>query len=304
MLGSLTVDQTTPATEASPSPCGPDFAQLVRAMPSQYMILDRDLIYVEANAAYCASVERTREEIVGRYVFEAFPPTGEGGQQIEESLRRVLVTGVTETLPLAAYPIPLPEGGFRMKYWSCVHLPLFDDEGEVAYVCQNAVDVTELQHLKIIAYGPDAGAPARGESELFRRAQEVTAVNQSLGEETRGLRNLFQQAPGFMTVLTGDDLTFAMANDAYLQLIGHRPVVGKTLDEGLPEVRDQGYDDLLRRVMREREPFIGQAVGISLQRTPDAPLEERFCDFIYQPILGGDGEAVGVFVQGSDVTTG
>src|SRR4051794_31330630 len=149
-----------------PAPAGPDLAQLFRAMPGQYMILDRDLIYVEANPAYCASTERTREEIVGRYVFEAFPPTGEGARMIEESLRRVLVTGVAETLPVAAYPIPAPGGGFRMKYWSCVHLPLFDEAGEVAYVAQNAVDVTELQHLKTIAYGPEPGEPARGESDL------------------------------------------------------------------------------------------------------------------------------------------
>ena len=266
------------------------------------MVLDRDLNYVEANPAYCASVERTREEIVGRYVFEAFPPTGEGGRQIEESLRRVLVSGVAETLPLAAYPIPAPGGGFRMKYWSCVHLPLFDEHGQVAYVAQNAVDVTQLQHLKTIAYGADAEAPARGESELFRRAQEITAINQSLEQETRGLRNLFQQAPGFMAVVTGPELTITLANDSYLQLIGHRPVVGKRIVDAIPEIRDQGFVELLERVMRERAPFIGQAVSINLQRSPGAPLEERFVDFIYQPILDGDGEAIGVFVEGSDVS--
>jgi two-component sensor histidine kinase len=281
---------------------GPDLAQLFRAMPGQYMILDRDLVYVEANPAYCASTERTREEIVGRYVFEAFPPTGEGGRQVEESLRRVLVTGVAETLPLAAYPIPAPGGGFRMKYWSCVHLPLFDEAGEVAYVAQNAVDVTELQQLKTIAYGPDPGAPARGESDLFQRAQQITAVNETLAAETRGLRDLFMQAPGFMTVFTGPELTFALANNAYLQLIGQRQVIGRTLLDALPEVAEQGFGDLLRGVMRDRTPFVGQAVSVRLQRTPGAPLDERFVDFVYQPILGPDGEAVGVFVEGSDVT--
>jgi two-component sensor histidine kinase len=54
--------------------------------------------------------------------------------------------------------------------------------------------------------------------------------------------------------------------------------------------------------MRERRPFIGQAMSVRLQRSPDGPPEERFCDFIYQPILGPDGEAQAVFVEGSDVT--
>jgi two-component sensor histidine kinase len=271
-------------------------------MPGQYMILDRDLIYVEANPAYCASTERTRDEIIGHYVFEAFPPTGEGGRMIEESLRRVLVTGVAETLPLAAYPIPAPEGGFRMKYWSCVHLPLFDEAGEVAYVAQNAVDVTELQELRTLAYGPDAGAPERGESDLFQRARQITAINDLLATETQGLRDLFMRTPSFMAVLSGPDLTYALANNAYLQLIGHRQVVGRTLADALPEVVEQGFPDLLRKVMQDKVPHLDHAASVLLQREPGAPLEERFLDFIFQPILGPDGEATGVFVEGSDVT--
>ncbi|MGZ6040072.1 MAG: HWE histidine kinase domain-containing protein [Phenylobacterium sp.] len=281
---------------------GPDFAQLFRAMPGQYMILDRDLCYVEANPAYCASTQRAREEILGRYVFEAFPPTGEGGRLIEESLRRVLVSGVAETLPLAAYPIPAPGGGFMMKYWSCVHLPLFDAAGEVAYVAQNAVDVTELQQLKTIAYGPDPDAPAQGEMDLFKRAQEITAVNDALAAETRGLRDLFMQTPSFMAVLMGHELRYAQANNAYLQLIGHRQVVGRTLEEALPEVIEQGFPELLRRVMADNTAHIDHAASVLLQRTPGSPLDERFLDFIFQPIAGPDGEAVGVFVEGSDVT--
>jgi two-component sensor histidine kinase len=288
---------TAPATAA-----GPDLAQLLRSMPGQYMILDRDLCYVEANPAYLASTQRTREEIIGRNVFEAFPPSGEGGRQIEESLRRVLVTGVAETLPLAAYPIPAPDGGFMMKYWSCVHIPLFDAAGEVAYVAQNAVDVTELQQLKTIAYGAAPGAPAPGENELFQRAQEITAANEALAAETRGLRDLFMQTPSFMAVLAGHDLTYALANNAYLQLIGHRQVVGRALAEALPEVVEQGFVDLLRRVMRDNRAHIDHAASVLLQRTPDAPLEERFLDFIFQPIAGPDGEAVAVFVEGNDVT--
>ena len=281
---------------------GPDFEQLFRAMPGQYMVLDRDLVYVDANPAYCASTERTREEIVGRYVFDAFPRTREDSRLVEESFRRVLATGQAETLPLVTYPIPAPGGGFQMKYWSLVHLPLFDEHGQVAYVAQNAVDVTELQQLKAIAYGPDPGAPARGESDLFQRAQEITALNASLAAETRGLRELFMQAPGFMAVLMGPDLTFALANTAYVQLIGHRQVVGRSLADALPEVVDQGYPRLLRSVMQARTPHIDHAASVLLQRTPGAPLEERFLDFIFQPISGPDGESIGVFVEGSDVT--
>src|SRR3569623_3267389 len=170
------------------------FEQLVRHMPSLYMVLDRDLVYVEANEAYCKSTERSRDEIVGRYVFERFPPSGEGGNAIEQSLRRVLATGVTESLPFGAYPIDLPlsaGGGMGTKYWSCVHMALFDADGEVAYVVQNAVDVTELHQLKTIAYRAGGATLQPGESAVFARTREIAAMNRSLAEETQGLRALF-----------------------------------------------------------------------------------------------------------------
>jgi PAS domain S-box-containing protein len=281
------------------------FEQLVRHMPSPYMVLDRDLVYVEANDAYCRSTEGTRENIIGRYVFERFPPTGEGARRIEESIRRVLASGVTESVPFAAYPIPLPQsagGGMGMKYWSCVHMPLFDEAGEVAYVVQNAVDVTELHQLKTIAFGPGGAALRPGESDIFNRTREIEELNRSLAEETQGLRDLFMQAPGFMALITGPDLVFALANTAYQQLIGGRAVIGRSLAEALPEVSAQGFPDLLRAVMAQNQPYIGRAVSVQLQRSPDGPLEERFLDFIYQPVAGPDGAPIAVFIEGSDVT--
>jgi len=70
----------------------------------------------------------------------------------------------------------------------------------------------------------------------------------------------------------------------------------------LPEVEEQGFVALLRDVMRDRVPLVGDATSVLLQRAVDAPLEERFVDFVFQPILGADGEATGVFIEGSDVT--
>jgi two-component sensor histidine kinase len=79
-------------------------------------------------------------------------------------------------------------------------------------------------------------------------------------------------------------------------------VIGHPIAQALPEVIGQGFIELLTNVMARREPFIGRAMGVKLQRAPDAALEERFVDFVYQPILGADGTAWGVFVEGSDVT--
>ena len=45
------------------------------------MVLDTQLDYVEANPAYCRTVERRREELIGRNIFDLFPNPGEGGRR-------------------------------------------------------------------------------------------------------------------------------------------------------------------------------------------------------------------------------
>jgi PAS domain S-box-containing protein len=137
---------------------------------------------------------------------------------------------------------------------------------------------------------------------VLQRALEVQAQNAALMAETRGLRDLFMQAPSFMAVLTAPDHTFALVNHALQDLIGHRQVVGRTLAEALPEVAEQGFLALLDQVLASGQPYIGQEDRVELQRTPGGALEERFVDFIFQPVRAATGEILGVFIDGSDVT--
>ena len=105
-----------------------------------------------------------------------------------------------------------------------------------------------------------------------------------------------------MCVLGEPDHRFELVNDAYLRLIGRRDIVGKPLLEDLPELVGQGFVELLVRVYRTGEAFIGHGLRCMVQRTPDTPLEESFVDFVYQPILDVDGRVSGIFVEGSEVT--
>jgi len=122
-------------------------------------------------------------------------------------------------------------------------------------------------------------------------------------EENERFRALFEQAPGLMAVLRGPEHVFELTNQSYLQLVGHRQLLGKTAKEALPEVAGQGFFELLDRVYSTGEPFVGHALPVRLQREPDGALEERYLDFIYQPIRDAGGAVSGIFVEGSDVTT-
>ncbi len=121
-------------------------------------------------------------------------------------------------------------------------------------------------------------------------------------EELERLRLMFEQAPGMMAVARGPDHVLELANRAYMQIIGHRNVLGRTVRDALPEIVEQGFVELLDRVYQTGEPYIGSAVPIRLQKRPGAPLEEHVVDFIYQPIRDACGTVSGIFLQGTDVT--
>jgi PAS domain S-box-containing protein len=120
--------------------------------------------------------------------------------------------------------------------------------------------------------------------------------------ETDRLRQLFEQSPSFMAVLRGPEHRFELTNPAYALLVRGRNVVGKTVREALPEVEGQGFLQLLDRVYTTGEAFIGRSAPFVIQRTPNAAPEQRFLDFVYQPIRDAAGAVSGIFVEGIDVT--
>ena len=131
-------------------------------------------------------------------------------------------------------------------------------------------------------------------------AQVLTA--RRLAHERDRLAQLFEQAPTFMAMLTGPDHRFELANPGYTQLIGHRPLLGRTLAEALPEAVDQGYLALLDRVFESGDAYTATGARIALQPAPSEPLVERFVDFVYQPLKDEEGHVTGIFVLGADVT--
>lgn len=278
-----------------------DFARLFDAIPSPHMVLDRGFNYVAVNPAYEAATLRRRDELIGRNLFDLFPNEGESGRRLRASFERVFETGNADTLAYIPYDIPRPAeqgGGMEQRFWTAAHAPLTDETGAVAYLVQNTVDVTEIVRIREAASLPFRA----GTAQLLERAREAEEQRRALLAESEEFRRLFQQAPGFFAILAGPDHVFTFANDAYVRLVGGRPVVGKTVREALPEIEGQGFIEMLDEVYATGAPKAGEAVRIMLQRAPGEAPRETFLDFSYDAIRGSDGTIGGVFVQGMDRT--
>jgi PAS domain S-box-containing protein len=154
------------------------------------------------------------------------------------------------------------------------------------------------------SYSPvrdDTGSIAGMYCACVETTAQVLAKNYRNAENER-FRTLFDQAPGFMAILRGKDYVFDLTNQSYSQLVGHRDILGKPAREALPEVVDQGFIELLDQVYTTGQPYVGRAISVKLQRERNGPLEERFLDFVYQPIRDARGAVTGIFAEGSDVT--
>ncbi len=139
-------------------------------------------------------------------------------------------------------------------------------------------------------------------SSVHRATAERERLLHALNVERARLAYVFQHAPAFLAILRGPTHVFELANDAYYELVGKRDLIGKPLFVALPEVRDQGFLDLIDGVLATGVPYIGREVPIRLARTPGAEPEARFVDFVYLPLVEADGARSGIIAHGTDVT--
>ena len=83
---------------------------------------------------------------------------------------------------------------------------------------------------------------------------KVLAEQRALADRER-LAKLFEQAPTFMAFLRGREHRFEFANPAYLELVGNREILGRTVAEALPDAAEQGYVEVLDTVLATGTPY-------------------------------------------------
>jgi len=288
-----------------------DFDNLFQHSPNAYMVLDRELRFVEVNRAYELLTGHRRESLLGRALLEVFPGTvnADGSAQadvLRASLQRALATGERDVLALIPYAIAsdTPGGPMDVRYWSATHTPIRDANGDVVAVMQHTTDVTEVHLLREEVRRARAATGVTLEQVqegMLSRAAAVQRDNLRLSARIDFLTDLFGQAPGFMAVLRGPAHVFELANEAYETLIGRRDFLGCSVRDVLPELADQGFFELLDQVRDTGRSFVGRSMPVTLANEADAQ-DTRFLDFIYQPVRDADGQVEGIFVQGADVT--
>lgn len=208
--------------------------------------------------------------VIGMPLAQALPELGD--QPFLNILRRVYSTGEahTETAALARLAVG---GKVSDYYFDYTYKPLRTADGEIYGIMNMAIDVTQQ-----------------------------AATQRIIDEQTNKLLASFNEAPVAIAVVDGGALTFKMANQFYCTLVGRQPadLIDKPLLEALPELKGQGFDDLLRGVMTTGIPYVATDVPVKIVH--NGVDKTVYLDFTYQPQRNSADQVSSVLVVAVEVT--
>jgi PAS domain S-box-containing protein len=214
------------------------------------------------------------EQAVGKNFFELKYPD-DLAAKLQQQIQQVIETrrALSDETP---YTSPSGVAG----YYEYIFAPVFGTDGSVELVAGSTRDIT-----------------ARKQLEVDRERLLAALENQRLR-----LAAVIENAPAFICTLRGPEHVFELANERYYEMVGKRDLIGKPVRQAMPEVEGQGFFELLDKVYRSGETITGNEMSVLLSRTGNHTLDQRFMNFVYQPLREADGSVSGIFVHGVDVT--
>ena len=251
-----------------------DFEAIFSATASAYLMLDTRLIIVGVNDTYLRATQRSREDLMGRHVFDAFPPNpsdplDSGVPRLQQSFERVLETKAADHVGVFRFDIPTGHelnNSFETRYWNPINSPVFSRDGELTHIIHQAIDVTEQVKSE----------NARCESE--RRYKALTGASGVIYRMTADWSHMYElDGRGFLK----DTSTFAeYCIEDYVPR-EDQALVYKTINEA---IRNKDIFELEHRVRR-----VDGSLGWTYSKAV--------------PILDTDGEIVEWIGSAADVTS-
>lgn len=198
---------------------------------------------------------------------------GKGWDFVGPLLEKVLLTGE----PVSNQDAPVTfhrHGQIEEAYWTFSYSQVLNDEGTPGGVLVSCLETTE-----------------------------TVRARRDLEESQQQLLYLFEQSLVGIAFLEGDDLVFQMANLFYGQLVDRSPeqLLGKPLQEALPELAAQGFEALLLNILATGVPYMVNEVEVELIRNNQP--ETIYVDLTYQPRREtAHGPVKGILVVATEVT--
>ncbi len=215
------------------------------------------------------------------------PLIGKGGKEVWPEIwyfigpliEKVMTTGEAAWFENQKLPI-YRNGKIEDVYWTFSYSPAYGDQNAIEGVFVTCLETT----AQIIA------------------SHNLQVAQEKIEKQQEQLLAYFEQSPVAIAIMSKENLTFGLVNAFYAELVGRKPeeLENKPLLEALPELKGQGFDELLNKVIETGQPFIANEVAVELKRGGE--LETIYVNLTYQPQLNTKGEISGVLMVATDVT--
>lgn len=221
------------------------------------------------NDAYAAIAAAQHPDLLGSKVREALPELAE----FNDHVMKVGLAG--GTLAYKDQELTVHRSGIPEQAWMNLdYSPVLNEAGQPAGVLAVVVETTERV--------------------LAERRQAALSLR---------LRRQFEQAPGFVIIMTGPTHIVEFVNETHRSMFGSSEAwIGKPIRTAFPSLKGQGFLEALNNVYATGEPAQYEAKEVRYRRGPDLPTELRYVSFVYAPLLDDDGKVAGIFCNGFDVT--
>nr|WP_315252912.1 PAS domain S-box protein [uncultured Flavobacterium sp.] len=126
--------------------------ELFKISPTPSLLLQIDspkFTIADVNEAYLDATKSTREDLLGKGIFEAFPDndydtTADGVKNLSHSLQTVVQTNKRHKMAIQKYDLPIRgTSKFELKYWEPENIPLMNNNEKLKYIIHCVKDVTE-----------------------------------------------------------------------------------------------------------------------------------------------------------------
>jgi len=220
------------------------------------------------NDAYSVFAGHRHPKLLGSKVRDGWPEVAD----FNDNVMRVGLAG--GTLAYRDQELTLNRSGRPEQVWMNLdYSPVIDESGRPGGVIAIVVETTE----RVLA-------------------------DRRQAEATQRQREQFEQAPGFIIVMSGPEHVVDFVNDTHRRVFGSDDWPGKPIREAFPSIEGQGFYEALDEVYAAGKPLEFENEEVRYRRSPDGPEENRCLSFVYAPILDASGAVTGIFCDGFDVT--
>jgi PAS domain S-box-containing protein len=128
-----------------------NYREVFRAAPGAMALLTPECVILDVNDEYVEASGRSREQLLGRNLFDMFPrnpddPDVNGPVRVRASIETVVATGERDAIAPVRYDLEDPgrPGEFEERYWAVVNAPMHDQGGKVVMIAHKADEVTHI----------------------------------------------------------------------------------------------------------------------------------------------------------------